>query len=73
MDGRRNEALVRVARDALAELAPEELAVFDAAAEAYLAAPRRVRRRLRKGDPLGFGVEVSVLSSPVARRPSRSP
>jgi hypothetical protein len=64
---RRNETVVRVARDAVAELAPEELAGFDVAAEAYLAAPGRVRRRLSKDDPLGFGVEeVSVLLSPVA-------
>ncbi|WP_448620534.1 hypothetical protein [Geodermatophilus sp. URMC 65] len=61
------ETVVRVARDVVAQLAPQELADFDAAAEAYLAAPSRVRRRLNKDDPLGFGVEeISVLLSPVA-------
>jgi hypothetical protein len=67
VDEPENETIVRVARDAVAELAPEELAGFDATAEAYLAAPSRVRRRRTKDDPLGFGVEeVSVLLSPVA-------
>ena len=67
MDEPENETVVRVARDAVAELSPEELAGFDAAAEAFLAAPRRVRRRQSKDYPLGFGVEeVSILLSPVA-------
>ena len=61
------DTVVAVARDVVAQLTPQELADFDAAAEAYRAAPSRVRRRLDKDDPLGFGVEeMSVLLSPVA-------
>ncbi|MFI9203010.1 hypothetical protein [Streptomyces sp. NPDC053048] len=58
--------VLELAREAIQEIAPEELLVFDTVGEALLRqAPRRGRRR--RDGPLGFGLpEVTTLITPVA-------
>ncbi|MHA6615528.1 hypothetical protein [Pseudonocardia sp. DLS-67] len=61
------ELVTALARSGVARAAPEELPQFEVTARAFLAAPPRVTRLNRRGDPLGLGLEsVDVLASTVA-------
>jgi hypothetical protein len=57
-------AVASLARDVLAEAAPEELPGFDAHAADYLAGRRPADAGI--GDGVGFGVEVVALLAPFA-------
>ena len=60
--------VVDLGRDIVAELAPDELSVFDAVGAAFLRNPRRVLGdQSRPGAVLGSGIDTVVLAlSPVA-------
>ena len=50
-----------IARAAVSQLAPEELALFDVTWPAYLASPARIRARgRRQDDMIAFGVDMVV-------------
>jgi hypothetical protein len=55
-----------IARDVLAELAPEEMPIFPAASRTYFADPAAARKQTRSKDSaLGFGVDSFVFLTPV--------
>ena len=55
-----------IARDVLAELAPQEMPIFEAASRAYFADPAAALKQSRSKDSaLGFGVESVVFLTPV--------
>ena len=64
----RDEFITETARYLVDQVAPDELAVFPAAADEFLRSPRNmVRDRRRSGDFLGSGLETVVdLVTPVA-------
>lgn len=47
---------------ALAQVAPEELAAFDETAEEYFADPERAVSAAHKGQAVGFGLELAMLT-----------
>ncbi|GHK00771.1 hypothetical protein SY2F82_25680 [Streptomyces sp. Y2F8-2] len=51
-----------LAREAVRRLAPDELAFFDEAADAYFENPARTTRKARP-EPLGIGIEAIVVST----------
>lgn len=54
--------VTRLAREAVRRAAPDELSQFAVTAEAFFAAPNRVRRSAGRDEPLGLGLEsVAVL------------
>jgi hypothetical protein len=57
-----------IVRDVIAEIAPAELPIVDGLRQLNpRAVRRRLRRRWRRRDPVGFGLEqVAVLMTPVA-------
>ncbi|MGV9654461.1 hypothetical protein [Streptomyces sp. NPDC003554] len=59
---RERELAIRLARQAVAELAPDELPLFDVTCAAYFADPRKAGRRRGSDDMLGFGVEAAVTA-----------
>jgi hypothetical protein len=55
-----------IARDVLAELAPQEIPIFPAASRAYFADPAAALKQSRSQDSaLGFGVDLFVFLTPV--------
>lgn len=67
MENSANATLVaEVARDVLAEIAPQEMPIFPAASRAYFADPAAVLEQSRsKDNVLGFGTEaLAVLFTP---------
>jgi hypothetical protein len=55
--------IINAAREAIRQLEPEELVMFDATAEAWLAGELQVRARHREpGAAVGFGIEAVLLS-----------
>jgi hypothetical protein len=68
MENSANATLVtEVARDVLAEIAPQEVPIFAATSRAYFADPAAALRQLRsKDDVLGFGLDTAAgLFTPV--------
>jgi hypothetical protein len=63
-----DDFVVATARTVVADLAPDELALFDPISQAYLRDPKKVLAdRGRPGAVLGSGIDVAVaLVSPVA-------
>jgi hypothetical protein len=61
-----NNALVSdVARDVLAEIAPDELPIFQAASKAYFADPKAVAKQAKSKDSmLGMGPDSVTLLTP---------
>ncbi|MGW4890842.1 hypothetical protein ACWEQL_01020 [Kitasatospora sp. NPDC004240] len=59
-----DELVTRLARAAVAELAPAELELFEETSAAYFSAPAAVRGTAARPEPLGMGVELveAVLS-----------
>ncbi|MGQ0778780.1 MAG: hypothetical protein ACT4NY_30935 [Pseudonocardiales bacterium] len=58
------QLVTRLAREAVRRAAPDELPQFAVTAEAFFAAPNRVRRSVGRDEPLGLGLEsVAVLVS----------
>jgi hypothetical protein len=51
-----------LAQLALAQAAPEELAVFDESAEEYFADPERAVSAANKGQAVGFGLELAMIT-----------
>jgi hypothetical protein len=62
-----NQLVTTLSREALAEIAPQELPLFRATSEAYFKDPEKtLANRGAKDDPLGFGAgEAVVLLTPV--------
>jgi hypothetical protein len=63
-----NTALIDdIARDVLADIAPQEVPMFTAVSKAYFADPGRALKKRRSGDAaLGFGVDpLSILFTPI--------
>lgn len=56
------DQVTEVARDVIRQLAPEELAVFDSVAEAWMADGGRQRQGKSPGTSVGFGVEEVLLT-----------
>jgi hypothetical protein len=58
----RNEFVADVARDQVAQVAPQEEMVFGIISEAYFQDPNEaLKRRVGKDEMLGFGVEAGVV------------
>jgi hypothetical protein len=59
--------LTDIARDLLAEIAPQEVPIFPAVSRAYFADPAEALKSLRPKDrALGFGVDsLSILMTPI--------
>ena len=63
LDPRAERQLVaELAAVVLGRAASEELAVFDETAEEYFADPRAVLAATRRDEPLGFGLDVAMLT-----------
>lgn len=62
-----NELIATVARDLLADVAPQEIPIFPAVSRAYFADPGRALKRRQAGDDaLGFGADaLAVLVTPI--------
>jgi hypothetical protein len=62
-----NELITTIARDILAEVAPQEIPIFPAVSRAYFTDPARALKRRQTGDDaLGFGADaLAVLVTPV--------
>ena len=62
-----NELIASVARDVLADVAPQEIPIFPAVSRAYFADPDRALKRRHAGDTaLGFGADaLAVLMTPI--------
>lgn len=61
------EAVVELAREAVARSAPDELPLVEATAQAYFAASRRAREARTPDDMLGFRLgEAAAIVTPVA-------
>jgi hypothetical protein len=59
--------VTRLAREAVCRAAPDELPQFAVTAEAFLAAPDRVRRSASRDEPLGLGLDsVAIVISAAA-------
>jgi hypothetical protein len=61
-----NELIATIARDILAQVAPQEIPIFPAVSRAYFADPSRALKRRQTGDDaLGFGADaLAVLVTP---------
>jgi hypothetical protein len=57
--------IAEIAQLALAQAAPDELAVFDDTAEEYFADPQRAVSAANKGQAVGFGLELAMVT-PIA-------
>lgn len=68
-----SSAIAILSRDVVAEIAPEEMPLFEATSEAYLQNPEQAfDKRHNKEEMLGMGVEVSVtLLTPIVLEVSR--
>lgn len=61
-----NTLVVDIARDVIAEIAPQEIPIFPAATEAYFAKPAEALKQLRSKDSvLGFGMDsLAIVLTP---------
>ena len=57
-----NELVAELARLALEQAAPEELVLFPETAEEYFNNPQAVLEPRRRDEPLGFGLDVAMLT-----------
>ncbi len=57
--------IAEMAQMALAQAAPDELAVFDETADEYFADPERAVSAANKGQAVGFGLELAMVT-PIA-------
>jgi hypothetical protein len=57
-----NELVAELARLVLEQAAPEELVLFPETAEEYFRDPQAVVDRKRRDEPLGFGLDVAMLT-----------
>jgi hypothetical protein len=63
LSGAEEEELVReLAQKALQVAAPEELVLFDESADEYFADPEGTLRSSARDEPVGFGVELALLT-----------
>lgn len=59
------ELVVAIARGALERAAPQELPLLQLTASEYFADPRAVLRSGSRDEPLGFGLDVSIVTPQV--------
>jgi hypothetical protein len=57
-----NELAAELAQLVLEDVAPEELAVFDETAQEYFEDPKRVLTPRRRDEPVGFGIELALVT-----------
>ena len=55
------ELVVELAAAILARMSPEELAILDEEAVAYFAAPPKAGPRRRRDEPIGFGLDLTLV------------
>jgi hypothetical protein len=61
-----NELVGKIARDVVAQIAPQELPIFPAISQAYFANPADVLKNVKSEDrALGFGLDPTLLLTPI--------
>lgn len=54
--------IVELSRTVLSQAAPDEIVVFDETAREYFADPEETLRPHRRDEPVGFGVDIALLT-----------
>jgi hypothetical protein len=57
-----DDLVTSLAREMVEECAPEELPMFEATSEAFVADPDRVEKEVARDEMLGFGLETAVVA-----------